>query len=196
MRESDVKLWLINQTTTFLSNSPLVTLTTPSEHTDTAEEHDDAVYPFVGLQSLASVPQTAGLGSGDVFVESINYGSDGVVDSIDFYREVTYRGELIPTTDGDSLLRDDLSDDLSDYFARIARKGEYPTDVASFDVGDSSPSDRPDDFVRASSVGVEVTYKRLERDTDITAADTVNVDVTATDDPSTASGDTAFDETF
>lgn len=182
MRESDVKLWLINETSTFLSNSSLVSLSNPDTHVDTAEAHDDKTYPFIGLQSISSTPQSAGIGSGDVFVDSINYDTNGVVESIDFYREVTYRAELIPTTDGDEQLRDDLSDDLSDYLARIARKGEYPTYFEELSSDDSSPSDRTSDFVRATGVAVEVTYKRLETDTDITPAATVNLDIDVADD--------------
>jgi hypothetical protein len=193
MRESDVKQWLIGEVSSFLDSSPLVSLANPSEHVDVADAHNDETYPFVGIQRTSSTPQTAGIGSGNARVDSVNY-ANSVAESITYRRDVLLQLNVIPVTDGNQALRDDLTNDLSDYFARIGRRNTHPEDIRNVNPRTGSPVDRASDFVRASSVVLEIPYSRYHVDDSITAAEEVNVDIDV-EDPDGASSD-AFDESF
>lgn len=163
MKESDVVNWLLNEIETYLTNTTLVSLSTPSKHTDVAETGDPPVYPFVGVQKIASRSQSAGIGSGELHVDSFNM-TGNTVDSIDYRRDVTFRVEVIPVTDDDAQLRDDLVDELANRFALIARRQSFPFDMEDLAVEESSPQGRPDAFVRGEGVPVEIDYSRYFTD--------------------------------
>lgn len=199
MRQSAVTTWLLDEIETFLTNTSLVSPSTPSNHVDEAQAHDEQTYPFVGVQKIATNPQSAGIGNGELQVDSVNYGNNGNVQSIDYVRDVELRVEVIPTTDDDSALRDDLAEDLASRFALLARTDGYPSDIDSITVGEATPSGRPDEFVRGDGVPLEIDYERHLTDDTVTAAETVNIDVDVgdyDDDISESDDVDAFDESL
>lgn len=194
MRQSDVVEWLHDEIESFLSNSTLVSPSTPAEHVGLAEKRDERTYPFVGIQKIASTSETGGIGSGEIRVDEVTYDSNGVVQSITYRRDVTLRVEVLPTTDGDRHLRDNLLDDLADHFTVLARNGDVPEDIEPPSVEEATPQGRPDDFVYTDGLPMEIEYARYHTDDSVTAAEEVNVDVDAGDgDGNTAN---SFDETF
>ncbi len=197
MRESDVINWLFDETSTFLSNSSLVSVSAPSDHVDEAQTHNGQIYPFIGVRQIASNPDTAGIGNDTLKVDSFSYGTDGVLQSITYRKDVTLRAELVPTVDENPKLRDDLSEDISDHFSLIAEKlntvkDTTPDDMEDVSVDESTTEGRSDDFVMADGIPVEIEYSRYLVDNDPPVADTVNLDINVGD---SVSAD-AFDETF
>lgn len=178
MRQSDVLNWVMDECETVLSNVSYVSVSSPSEHVDEAQSDQDHGYPFVGVRPLGSVPQSAGLGSGEYVVDSLNYGNDGIIDSIDYRRDSDLTVEVIPTTDGRPSVRDDLGDDIYDHFGLLARRDKVPEDI-TLHAEDSSPSGRPDDQVRATGVTLAIEFSRYITES-VTAAETVNLDVDVT----------------
>lgn len=198
MRESDVIEWLISESTTFLSNSSLVSLSTPAGHVDVAEAGDPPVYPFIGIQKIASTSDSAGIGSGELYVDDLSYTNDGVLESITYRRDVTLRVEVIPVTDEDPKLRDDLTTDLTDFYSKKVRKDTLHSDMEGLKIEEATPQGRADDFVRADGIPIEIDYERYLVDNDPDVADTVNVDIDVGDEAdtdSTTDTDT-FDESF
>jgi hypothetical protein len=198
MRQSAVIEWLHDEISTFLSGSSLVSLSNPDNHVALAEQRDDQVYPFVAIQEVSSVTVKKGKGDTNVYVAGLDYTS-GVLNAVTYARDVRVRLEVIPLTDGDAKLRDDLTEDLNSHLSIQSRKKEYPTDIRSFDVGESSPNERTDDFVRGKGVELKITFTRYEVDDDPEVATEVNLtlnvgdydeDITEADDPE------PFDETF
>jgi len=196
MKESEVVNWLYTETVDVLDTSSLLSLSSPNDHVGLAEKGEDTIYPYVGIQEIANRPQSTGVGSGEVFVDETVYDSQDVLQSITYRRDVIKRVQLIPTTDGDAQLRDDLGGELADHFSVITRQGNLPTDIEALTVEEGTPQDRTDDFVRAHGVPMEITYSRYITNNDPAVADTVNVDIDVTEDVDTAASDDAFNETF
>lgn len=178
MRESAVLTWIMDECETVLANSSLVSISTPSDHVDVAEPGMDHPYPFVGVQKIAANPQSAGIGSADVFVESVkDTDNDGYVDEITKRRDIDLRVSVIPVTDNDAKLRDDLGGELSDHFAVIGREGASNDDIGEIETDEASPQGRPDDLIRADGIPLEIEYSRYIVDSSVTAAETVTVDL-------------------
>lgn len=183
MRESAVLTWVMDECVDVLTNTSLVSLSTPGDHVDIAEPGMDHPYPFVGVQKIASTPQSAGIGSGDVFVDAVNdTDNDGYVDEIVKRRDIILRVSVIPVTDNDAKLRDDLSEDLADHFAVLGREGTGKSDIGEITSGGASPQGRTDELIRSDGVPLEIPYSRYIVDDSVVAAETVNVDVDVTDD--------------
>lgn len=198
MRQSAVIEWLHDEISTFLSGSPLVSLTTPDNHVALAERRDEQVYPFVAIQKITTRPQTMGLGSGNVYVDELNYVS-GSLDSVTYARDLAFRVEAIPLTDGDAKLRDDMTEDLGDHLSVISRTDAYPTDIEALDVGEHSPDERTDDFVRGDGISLGIEFTRYVTDNDPQVAEEVDLTITVGDyDSQVSETDDAepFNETF
>lgn len=181
MRQTAVINWLHDEIVTFLSNSSLVSLSSPGDHVDLVDERDDNPYPFVGIQKIGSNDNNAGIGNGQVFVDSLSYDSTDTLVSITYRRDVTFRVNVIPVTNNDAKLRDDLADDLDDHFARLARNGPLASDMDDLRVEEATPQGRPDEFVYGDGIPIEIDYSRYQTDNDPLVADTVNVDIDVRD---------------
>lgn len=201
MRQSDVNEWINDEVVSFYNTTSLVDLSSPDEHVGVVNRRNDDVptYPFVGIQKISGTPDSAGLGNSELFVDEKTHDVNGILTSITYRRDVTYRLNLIPVTDGKPLFRDNLVDDITDTFSLIARQNAYPSDVNSLMVDEATPQGRSDDFVYADGVAMEIKYSRYITDDDPTAAETVNLDIDVTDDDPDVDDDTdadAFDETL
>lgn len=192
MQQRDVIEWVADELVTVVDDTTSVS--TPSNHVDLVEEFDEQTYPFVGIRKLASNPQSAGIGNGRLFVDSFTYNDSGVLTSITYRRETRLRIEMIPTTDDDAGLREDLATAIADHFSLLQRRDEYPDDLVNPQVGDGTPQDRREDLVRADGVPLEVTYKRYITDDDPTVAEDVTLDVDVGDTIRDADSD-AFQRT-
>jgi len=192
MRESDVIEWLIDESVAFLDTTSLVSVSTPSNHADEAQFHDGHVYPFVAVQQIGSTSESAGIGKGELFVDSLSYDTNDVLQSITYRRDVSLRVNVVPVTDEDPKLRDDLATDLTDHLSLVAEKNDHPDDIDDISVGEATPQDRPDDLVAADGIPLDVEDSRYVTDDDPDVAETVNVDVEVGD----TSPASTFDETF
>lgn len=195
MRESDVIEWLRDETASFLDASTLVSVPNPKGRVDEAQFHDGHVYPFVAVQQLGTASASAGIGNGELFVDDYTY-SGGVLQSITYRRDVTLRVNLVPVTDDDPKLRDDLTTELADHYSLLTRKGGLPADVGDVSVGEATPQDRPDDRVAADGVPLTVDYSRYLVDDDPAVAESVTVDVDVSDDIPDYNGTLAVSDTF
>jgi len=182
MKSSDVMQWLLDECATVLTQSNVVSLSTPANHVDVTEPSLDHPYPFVGVQPIATNSTSAGIGAGDLFVDSLNYGSDNILDSITYRRESTLRVETIPVTDDDPKLRDELSTELTDHFNLYTRKGGQPSDMDPPQIDDSTPQGRSDDFVDSDGIAMEIEYEHFITDTDPDVARTVNTEIQVGDE--------------
>lgn len=194
MNQSDVIKWLLSECQTVLEQSNAVSLTDASNHVDVAQPSLDHPYPFVGVQPLTTNHRSAGIGNGDIFVDSLNYGNDGVLDSITYRREPSIRVETIPVTDDDPSLRDDLGDELADHFGLFSRTGGQPSDMDPPGVDDTSTEGRPDDFIDSSGVGMIIDYEHFIVDNDPLVAKEANLDIKVGDTLDNTS--LAISETF
>lgn len=176
MKTSDVMDWLLTECQTVLEQSNGVSLTDASDHVDIAQPSIDHPYPFVGVQPLATNPVSAGIGSGNIFVHNLNYDGNDVLDSITYRRDSSLRLEIIPVTDTNPSLRDDLGDELTDHFSLLARTKEQPADMEPPDIDESSIEGRPADFINSSGIGMTIDYEQYMTDTDPEVA----LNVTAT----------------
>lgn len=197
MEKDDVIDWLYDEAVSVLTDSTHVSLGTPGDHVGLAERRDDQTYPFVGIQEIATSQAPQGIGNGDVYVADTTYTS-GTLQSITYGVEPTLRVELIPLTDGDRRLRDQLTSELADHFSILARTESYGhADVENVATEEGTPQNRSSEFVYAEGVPVEVTYQRYTTDTDPDVVDEVNVDVDVSDTPLDDSDDAdGFDESF
>jgi len=182
VNESDVIQWLLDECETVLTQSNYVSLSTPVNHVDVAEPSMDHPYPFVGIQPIATNQTSAGIGNGNLFVDSLNYGSDGILDSITYRRESTLRVETIPVTDDDPKLRDDLGTELTDYFNLYTRTRGQPSDMDPPQIDESTPQGRSDDFIDSDGIAMEITYEHFITDTDPDVAESVNVELQVGDE--------------
>lgn len=207
MNLSDVNEWLHDEIVSLLNSTSLVNPSTPSEHVGLAERRDDSghgPYPYIAIQKLTSVPESQGLGNGNLFVDDLVY-TNGILDTITFGEEIEYRVEVHVLTDGDERLRDDLGEQLARHFRLFARTDGQPTgpnlpdDIDPLDVAEATPSGRVEDFVRGDGVTLTVPYKRYTTETDPTAAELVSLDVDVGDgdaDISEASDADAYEKTY
>jgi hypothetical protein len=199
MRKSDVNEWLNDEVVSFYNTTSLVDLSSPDEHVGVVNRRNDDVptYPFVGIQSINSTPKSAGMGNRNVFADTLNYDTNDVIQSIDYRKDVSYRVELIPVTNDDVLLRDDLAEELGMHISLVTRVNRYPDDIKKLDVDTTSTGGRPEDFIDSESIPLDIKYSSFITHDDVTAAETVNVDIDVTDDTPYDENDAdAFDETF
>jgi len=184
MKQSDVVIWVHDEVKSVLNSTNLVNLGTPDDHVDLADDREDHPYPFVGIQKVTGIPQSAGIGSGNLSVDALNYDNNNVLQSIDYGRDTVLRLNIIPLTDGDAQLREDLGDELADHFELLLRQDNLHADMEDIDVGEATPQDRTDDFVRADGIPLEIEYTRFITDDDPATAKTVKVDVDVADEVS------------
>lgn len=200
MNQSDVIQWLLSECETVLTQSNRVSLSMPSNHVDVAEPSMEHPYPFVGVQPITTNQMSAGIGNGNLFVDSLNYGSDGILNSITYRREPTLRVEAIPVTDDDPKLCDDLGTELVDHFDLYTRTGGQPVDMDPPQIDDSTPQGRSDDFVDSDGIAMEIAYEHYITDDSPAVATTVNMDIEVGDSVSDLDnvGDNpiAYSETF
>jgi len=203
MQQSDLTNWLFGQLQQVLIDTPNTGINSESDlngNVDIAEGDVDHPYPFIGIQTISNSPLTGGIGSGEIKVDDMTY-SGGILQSITYRKDSRIRYDLIPVTDGRPKLRDDLSDAISDHFGVLTRTDGYPDDVTPRQIGENTPQDRPDEFIRASGTPLVLEYERTIVDNDPDVAQEVNVDVDVSGsnggviDESDSDKD-AFDETF
>jgi hypothetical protein len=198
MRQSAVIEWLHDEISDFLGGSTLVSLSNPDNHVSLAEQRDDQVYPFVAIQKIASNPESAGVGSGNLYVDELSYKA-GALDAVTYGRDFDFRVEVIPLTDGDAKLRDDLTEDLGDHLSIVARTGAHPNEMGPIDVGEATPDERTDDFVRGDGISLGIEYSRYATDDDPDVAESVELTVSVgdyDDEVSESDDPDAFSETF
>lgn len=196
MKESDVINWLIEELTTTLSNSSLVSLSSPGQHVDVVNGRDPPRYPFVGLLQISNTPTARGIGNTNIVVDSLSYDVDGILDSITYRRDNELRIEMVPVTDDDAKLRDDLFTLIEDELSMLSKTGSFPDDMNTPEVDTSDTRDRSNDFIRSDGIPVTIPYSRYMIDSDPEAAETVNVDIDVGDDEDWTNDMDSFDETF
>jgi len=201
MKQSDLTEWLFGELQEILvetNNTNVTSVSEAADNVDIADASKDHPYPSLVVQPLSVNPQSAGIGTGRLFVDQQTYDSNDVLQSITYRKESEIRLDLIPITDNDPKLRDDLSDAISDHFSLLIRQDGFPEDVDPILVGESSPQGRPEDFVRTSGVTFVAEYHRFITDNDPDVAEEVDLDVDVSDmdiDDETTDVD-AFDEQF
>lgn len=199
MNTDDVINWLYSEVTTLLADTDLASLNTPSDHvalTNQRDGDDDGPYPFVGIRPLNAANTSAGIGNGSLYVDDVQR-TDGVVDSIVYRAEPTLRVELVPVTNGDRRLRDNLVDDLTDHFSLLARTNNHPEDIETVTPDESAVQNRSDAFIYGDGLPLDVSFKRYATDNDPDVAESVNLDVDVSETPLDDSDDTdAFDVAF
>jgi len=200
MRTSAVIQWLLDECEAVLQQSNRVSLSTPANHVDVAEPSLDHPYPFVGIQPIADNSMSAGIGNGDLFVDSLTHDSNGVLQATTYRRDSTLRVEAIPVTDDDPKLRDELADELEDHFSLYSRKGGQPADMDPPELDNSTPQGRSSDFVDSTGIAMGIEYEHFITDTDPDVAESVNVEIEVGDEASDLDtiGDDpiAYDETI
>lgn len=200
MQLSAVNDWLDGEVVSFFEATTLVDLANPDAHVDLVQSRDDYAYPFVGIRPIATPSATQGLGNGNQTADDATYDDNGVLQSITYRRDATYRLELAPLTDGDRRLRDDMAGELVDHFALLVKKDDLPDDVSALRIDDGEPGGRPDEYVYGTGIPLEVDFQRYTVDDDPQAAESVDLDVTVSDDDDPNVGDTtdptAFSESF
>lgn len=200
MRTSAVIQWLLDECEAVLQQSNRVSLSTPANHVDVAEPSLDHPYPFVGIQPIADNSMSAGIGNGDLFVDSLTHDSNGVLQATTYRRDSTLRVEAIPVTDDDPKLRDELADELEDHFSLYSRTGGQPSDMDPPQLDNSTPQGRSDDFVDSTGIAMEIEYEHFITDDDPDVATSVNVEIEVGDAVSDldtiGDGAIAYDETF
>jgi len=183
MEASDVVSWLIDECVTVLSTTNTVSLSTPADHADIAQSGSPPTYPFVGIQTIGADQESAGLGSGSLFVDDLSYDTNDVLQSITFARVPIRRYEIVPVTDDDPKRRDQLVTDVADHFSRYERDtGSLPTDMNTLTTDSPSNQDRTSDYVRADGLPLDIEYTRYIVEDDPTVAETVTVDLDAGDE--------------
>jgi len=200
MKQSAVIQWLLDESQTVLKQSNLVSLSNPSNHVDVAQPSMDHPYPFVGVQPITNNSISAGIGSGKTFVDGFEYDNNGVLQAIVYRRDSSLRVNVIPVTDNDASLRDDLAEEIADHFNLFSRTETQPTDMDPPEVDETSPQGRPDEFVRETGVTLVIEYEHTFTDSDPMVADSVNMDIEVGDEVSdldTVGDDPiAFSESF
>lgn len=181
----DVVNWLLDEAETILTQTNadgITNVSTPAEHVDQTDAHDETTYPFIGVRILAAPTNTAGIGNGNLGVDSSNY-SDGSIDSVTYYLERDARFEVIPVTDGNPQLRDQLADAVTRHFSVRSRQypENVPTDIDSLSVGASTPTARTGEHVRESGVELGLPYTEYVTKS-VPAAESVTTTVEESDD--------------
>lgn len=181
MRQTDVIEWLASEAITVLNTVSYLSLETPANHVGLAQDRDEEIYPFVGIQKISTASEDAGIGNGQLYAESASY-SNGTIDSVTYGKDSTLRVNVIPTTDGDREVRDKLVEDLEDHFLLFARdERSVPDDMEEPTVEEPTPQGRPEEFVYADGVPIEIEYTRYIENSDVTAAETVTLDIDTED---------------
>jgi len=181
MNQSDVTTWLLDELETILDTTSLVSLPNPTSHVDVADSHDDQTYPFVGVQFISGDSESGGIGRGNLVVDNVNYDDSGLVQSIVRRKDITLRIEVVPVTDDDPALRDDLGDAITDHFSLVNEKGTHPDDIDEIRPEESSSAGRPSEFVRGQGLPLEIEYSRYLVDENVTGVESVNLDVSVGD---------------
>jgi hypothetical protein len=195
MKQSEFTEWLFDELKQVLvdtSDTGITSVSEASDNVDIANGDVDHPYPFIGVQTISTNPQAAGIGTGQLRVVDEVYDTNGVLQEVTRQRESTTRMNLIPVTDGNPHLRDELSDAIVDHFTLLESKGNYPDDITFEQIGESSPEGRPEEFVRSTATTLVVSRERNLVDSNPVVAEEINVDVDVGDETS----DDAFDETF
>lgn len=175
MRVSALHEWIINVATDALRDSNTVSVSTPSEHADIANAHDGATYPFVGVVPISLTRVENGMGNESLVTSGITV-EDGETVGVEEVLRRDFTIEVTPVTDDDAYTRDELVDELTLTFARRVEAGNSPDDVSRLTVDETTPSDRPDSFVRGS--GVTLTGRlHTASERVLPTADVVNMDV-------------------
>lgn len=185
MRVPDLLSWILNTTTDILEASDVVSLSNPDAHVDIADAHDETTYPFVGVVPITLIPVSGGLGNETLTTVETTASGTEIQSTEMLRREFTL--EVTPVTDDDAHLRDQLTEELTLGFASRVKHGDVPDDV-ELSVGEMTPTDRVESFVRAN--GVELNGELTTRTTNaLPITDTVSWDVTS-EQTTVASDDT------
>lgn len=177
MRVPALLTWVLDTTQDILATSDVVTLNTPSDHVDIADAHDETTYPFVGVVPITMVPVSGGLGNENLTTVETTESGDTVEPTEMLRREFTL--EVTPVTDDDPHRRDALTEELTLGFGSRIKYDEIPDDL-QLSVGETTPTDRSESFVRAN--GVELNGELTTRTTNaIPATQTVTWQVTTED---------------
>jgi len=198
MKRTDVVTWVYDTVVDVLDSTSLVDVTTPTQHVDIAEDRDDVSnrpYPFVAIAVNGVDPQTGGIGNDTSRVATVTY-DGGVVSSVERARDKQLRCTVTVLTDGDRGLRTALTERVSDTIAVRADTERHPTDIDTVRVGEATPSGRPENYVYGDGIPLTIEYTTYITDDAVTAAETVNVDVAVSDDPTDDTPTTAYDETL
>lgn len=182
MHTDELITWLLDTTETIVSSSSAVSLDTPSNHVDVAEAFDDSTYPFVGIVPISMIPLSGGLGNEELYATGDVTDTNGNTDGVEHTLRREFSIEITPVTDDDFGLRDRLTDEVTLGFAERSDAGETPDDIRQLSIGESTPSGRPESFVRANGMEVSgVLHTRRERV--LPTAETVTWSVTSETTP-------------
>lgn len=149
MRVPDLLTWVFDTTTDVLADTDVVSLSNPSAHVDIADAHDEATYPFVGVVPITLTSVSGGLGNETLTTVATTESGDTVEPTEMLRREFTL--EVTPVTNDDPQLRDQLTETLTLGFASRIKYDDVPDDL-TLSVGETTPSDRAESFVRANGV--------------------------------------------
>lgn len=143
-------------------------------HLGVSGQRDDGVYPYVAFEEFSS---TLSRGVGDyVYVDDVAY-VGGSVDSITFRKDEAVQYDLYVQTTSEGR-KDALYEALKRHFEQYLEL-KTPSDIHphidSFDITDTSDSDRRADGVRGDRLRIEMEYRRLETYTDIPTIETVEM---------------------
>jgi hypothetical protein len=173
---SELHEWVISVATETIRDSTTLSVDTPSEHVDIANTHDGGVYPFVGVVPISLTAVDNGLGNSSLVPTAVTTENGNTVGVEEILRR-DFTLEVTPVTDDDAYSRDLLVDDLTLTFARRIEGNDTPHDVTKLSVDETTPSDRPDSFVRGS--GVTLTGRlHTASDRELPTAETVYTEVT------------------
>lgn len=175
MRVSALHEWIIGVATDTLRDSDVVTVATPSEHADIANAHDEATYPFVGVVPISLTTIENGLGNETLTPTAVQT-QDGATVGVEEVLRRDFTIEVTPVTDDDAYARDELVDELTFSFAQRVASNDDPDDVTRLSVGETTPSDRPDSFVRGSGVTLSGRLHTASQRA-VTTAESVSLDV-------------------
>jgi len=198
MKQSEVIQWLFEQLQDILIGSPHTDITSKSEaseHVDIAESDVDHPFPFLGVQLISATPQSNGIQNQTLPVTDAEF-NDGTLQSLQRQREVITRLNIVPVTNNDAFLRDELATNVTDHFTVLQQTERYPDDIVIQQIGETTPSDRPDEFVRSATVVLVIKFTRTIVDENPDIAEGVTIDVDVSDDSDFATSTDVYSEEF
>ena len=194
MKRTDLIQWLHSDIVGVLDTTTLTSFDTPAQHVGLARGSDNHPYPFVGIDTADTTPDSMGIGNETLVVDSLEYDADGVLQSRTYRRETPLPVTIQVLTDGERELRSDLTDELHDHFNLTQEQGAFPADVDTIDDRGVTISGRPDEFVYGHGLRLTITYKQYITDDDPDVAEEVDLTFDVADDVDGTDSATAFDD--